>query len=101
METTKTQQAQDEQAFLALIKTMKADRDCDEDKAGFVKALNDMLIVFGNGRYDYLAETPLVYVPTYRNGHLIAENVTCGPHVANVYGDSLIGIIGDIHNQIF
>ena len=73
-----------------------------ENKAGFVRDLNRALIVNGGGRYDYLLETPLVYMPTTNeSGEVIDEHVACGPHLANVTGDSLIGMIGDIYTQLF
>lgn len=71
-----------------------------EDKAGFVDALNAALIVYGDGRYDHLIETPLTYVPVYRDGRIVSEHVTLGSEVANVTGDSLTGMLGDIYKQI-
>lgn len=74
----------------------------DEDKAGFISALNQALITYGGGRYDYLLETPLTYVKVHdTKGRLVSEHVFCGPHDANVTGDSLIGMIGDVHDQLF
>lgn len=63
-----------------------------ENKAAFVQAINDALITFGGGRYDYLRESPLHY--TKVNGH---EMVWRGDkEIACVTGDSLRGMLYDI-----
>lgn len=66
-----------------------------EDKALFVKRVNDALIECDSGRYDYLRETPLEYV---RDG--AQEFVTCGHRRADVTGDSLPAMMSDISRQL-
>lgn len=65
-----------------------------EDKALFVRRLNEALIEYGAGRYDYLRETPMEYV---REG--AREYVRCGHRTAGVSMDSLPAMMGDIHGQ--
>lgn len=66
-----------------------------EDKALFVRRLNEALIECGAGRYDYLRETPMEYV---RDG--ADEFVECGCRRAGVTMDSLPAMMGDIHRQL-
>ena len=65
-----------------------------EDKALFVRRINEALIECGAGRYDYLRETPMEYV---REG--AREYVRCGHRTAGVSMDSLPAMMGDIHEQ--
>lgn len=65
-----------------------------EDKALFVRRLNEALIECGAGRYDWLRETPMEYV---RQG--AREYVRCGHRTAGVSMDSLPAMMGDIHGQ--
>lgn len=65
-----------------------------EDKALFVRRINEALIECGAGRYDYLRETPMEYV---REG--ARESVKCGHRTAGVDGDSLPAMMSDIYHQ--
>lgn len=65
-----------------------------EDKALFVRRINEALIECGAGRYDYLRETPIEYV---REG--ASEYVACGHRRASVTMDSLPAVMADIHSQ--
>lgn len=65
-----------------------------EDKALFVRRLNEALIECEAGRYDYLRETPMEYV---RQG--AREYVRCGHRTAGVSMDSLPAMMGDIYKQ--
>ena len=62
-----------------------------EDKALFVRRINEALIECGAGRYDYLREAPMRYV---RDGD--REYVTCGHRRAGVGMDSLPAMMHDI-----
>ncbi|WP_461185960.1 hypothetical protein [Adlercreutzia sp. CNCM I-6216] len=66
-----------------------------EDKALFVRRINEALIECGAGRYDWLRETPMEYV---REG--ASEFVECGCRRAFVTIDSLPAMMGDIHRQL-
>ena len=61
----------------------------EEDKALFVRRINEALIECGAGRYDYLRETPMEYV---RDG--ASEYVTCCHRTACVSVDSLAVDVG-------
>lgn len=65
-----------------------------EDKALFVRRINEALIECGAGRYDWLRETPMEYV---REG--ASEYVTCCHRTACVSVDSLPAMMSDIHSQ--
>ena len=65
-----------------------------EDKALFVRRVNDALVECGAERYDYLLETPLEYV---REGD--REYVACGHRRACVSMDSMPAMMSDIHRQ--
>lgn len=65
-----------------------------EDKALFVRRLNEALIECGAGRYDWLRETPMEYV---REG--AREFVACGHRRASVTMDSLPAVMADIYKQ--
>lgn len=65
-----------------------------EDKALFVRRINEALIECGAGRYDYLRETSMEYV---REG--ASEHVACGHRRASVTMDSLPAVMADIHSQ--
>lgn len=67
-----------------------------ERKAIFVTCMNTALIANGEGRYDYLKETPLTYAV---DG--FEEYVTCGGKRACVTGDSLTAIMADVSEQLF
>ena len=77
---------------------IKTNGFCDELelKAVFVGCLNTALISNGDGRYDYLKETPLTY-----SADGLEEYVTCGGKRACVTGDSLTAIMADISEQLF
>ena len=70
--------------------------DEQQNKKKFVDFINAALIRTGEGRYDYLAETPLTYEVKGSE-----EYVLCGNARAYVTGDSLTAIMADISNQIF
>lgn len=71
------------------------ERRCDmEEKARFVELLNAALVECGDGRYDHLADQPMVYE---RSGG--EEFVTRGIRRACVTGDSLVGVLQDIVDQ--
>lgn len=61
------------------------------DKAAFVRAINNALISYGDGRYDFLKETPLSYEV---NG--FEEFVRCGCNNVCVTGDSLKALMSDL-----
>lgn len=63
----------------------------NEDKALFVRRLNDALIECGAGRYDHLIDEPMEYE---RRGDL--EFVACGDRRANVTCDSLPALMKDV-----
>lgn len=65
-----------------------------ENKALFVRRINDALVECGAERYDRLLETPLEYV---REGD--REYVACGHRRACVTMDSLPAMMSDIHQQ--
>lgn len=67
----------------------------NEDKALFVRRLNDALIECGAGRYDRLVDTPLTYEKRGSN-----EIVACGGRVAAVTGDSLTALAVDVFEQL-
>lgn len=62
-----------------------------EDKALFVRRLNDALVECGAGRYGFLRATPMEYV---REGD--REYVACGHRRACVSMDSLSAMMADI-----
>lgn len=62
-----------------------------EDKALFVRRLNEALIECGAGRYDYLRETPMEYV---EEG--FREYVTLRDERVSVFMDSLPAMLFDI-----
>ncbi|MCU7584552.1 hypothetical protein N1614_04210 [Adlercreutzia muris] len=66
-----------------------------EDKALFVRRLNDALVECGAERYDYLRETPMEYV---REGD--REYVACGHRRACVTMDSLPAMMADVYRQL-
>lgn len=66
-----------------------------EDKALFVRRINDALVECGAERYDYLLVTPLEYV---REGD--REYVACGHRRAFVSMDSLPAMMSDIYRQL-
>lgn len=71
-----------------------------ENKEGFIRDLNDLLIKHGAGRYDYLKDTPLEYVKIVSpTGGVIGEMVTCCGRSANVDFDALPAMMADIHHQ--
>lgn len=71
------------------------ERRCEmEEKARFVELLNAALVECGDGRYDHLADQPMVYE---RSGG--EEFVTRGIRRACVTGDSLVGVLQDIVDQ--
>ena len=62
-----------------------------ENKTEFVERINNALIECGDGRYDFLAETPLCY------DNLEEIVFIQGRYPAvNVYGDSLTAMMKDI-----
>lgn len=65
-------------------------------KARFVDDLNAALISNGEGRYQYLEDTPLSYVV---DG--FEEYVVCGSKRACVSGDSLTALMADVSSQLF
>lgn len=69
-----------------------------EDKKQFVADLNAALIANGGGSYDYLKDHPLTYVPIINGATqgISTELVTQGPRTANITGDSLGAILGDL-----
>lgn len=62
-----------------------------EDKALFVRRINEALIECGNGRYDYLRATPMEYV---EEG--FSEYVTLRDERVSVFMDSLPAMLFDI-----
>lgn len=66
-----------------------------EDKALFVQRINEALVAFVAHRYDYLAETPMVYEVDERGDEWVSiDGVECKR--ANVSIDSLSALMGDI-----
>lgn len=66
-----------------------------EDKALFVQRINDALVECGAHRYDYLAETPMVYeVDDHGEEWVLIEGVD--HKRANVSIDSLPALMTDI-----
>lgn len=65
-----------------------------EDKALFVRRINEDLIECGAGRYDYLRKTPMEYFVEENR-----EYVRCGHRTASVDLDSLPAVMGDIYRQ--
>lgn len=63
-----------------------------ENKEKFVNALNDALIAYGDGRYDWLRERPLAYY-TGRGGE---EFVDVDGAPVCVTGDSLCALMRDV-----
>lgn len=81
---------------------MKTDMKTDglteeqQNKAKFVDCLNAALLSAGEGRYGYLADTPLTYAVVGSG-----EFVTCGTKRACVTGDSLTALMTDVASQLF
>lgn len=65
-----------------------------EDKALFVKRLNEALVECGANRYDFLLRTPMKY---FTEGN--REYVRCGNRTACVNMDSLPALMGDVYRQ--
>lgn len=70
--------------------------DEQQNKAKFVAYLNAALLSTGEGRYDYLADTPLTYIASGSE-----EFVVCGGKRACVTGDSLTALMADVSAQLF
>lgn len=62
-----------------------------KSKDAFVSMLGAALVSCGDGRYDFLDETPLEYVVDGAE-----EFVCCGGRRACVTGDSLTALMGDL-----
>lgn len=71
-----------------------------ENKEGFIRDFNDLLVKHGAGRYDYLKDTPMEYTQILSpTGGVVGEFVTCCGRCANVHMDSLPAMISDIYRQ--
>lgn len=71
-----------------------------ENKEGFIRDLNNLLIKHGAGRYDYLKDTPMEYTKIVSpTGGVVGEIVTCCGRSANVNIDSLPAMMADIYAQ--
>lgn len=67
-----------------------------EDKELFVRRLNEALIECGAGRYDFLADTPMVY-----EDRAFEESVELRGAKARVTGDSLTALAIDVFRELF
>lgn len=68
-----------------------------EDKALFVRRLNDALVECGGGRYDELIADPMEY-ERHPDGTEVVVRRGCGM-VAGVSLDSLTALMADVHRQ--